>query len=452
MIKRIALVALFLLGACSMAEPRQLTAQATTTYRVASGTDDAEQRTNGSMYLNSSDLEFSHDVDTGQQYIGLRFPNFGVPKGATITSARLEVTADESSSGSMTLRIRAQRSSNALPFTTASYNISARPRTSAIQSWSPGGWTAGRTYGTSGLHNELQEVVNLPGYEQGNAVALIVLPRTTPRRVAESFESGSGPRLIVTWEGGTPAEPEPEPVAERTLIFSDEFNGTTLNTQVWAYCYGWTNPDGCHNRSNSSSAVYLPRNVEVSNGTLKLHGKKERVTIGGTTWEYTSGMVSSHSDYRDEPGFLHNKGYMEFRAKIPGFEGSWPAIWNHAAGGKWPPEIDVMESINNECDMEMHYHYLEGGTGSKREFGGQTNDVNICDTWHTYAVEWTSTSVTWYLDGVQRAKFTPSNPASIANEPMYLIMNLGVGGGWPGDMTGQALNETMEIDWVRVYR
>lgn len=409
------------------------------TAQVSAGADDAEEYLNGTMYLDSSDLELGDEPYTGQQFVGMRFPNIQVPKGATITSARLEVRAASNDKGRVTYYLYAQASDDAAAFTETSRNISARPLSRARQAWSPAGWVRGNRYGVSGLQNELQEVINRPGWKPGNALGLVIKPRTMPRRNAVSFEgrAGDAPRLFITYEGGeaVPAEPEPEPAPtpERELIFADEFGGTALDTSKWSSGYPWTNPDGNYNRSTGEQQVYLPRNIVVSDGTVKLIAKRE--SVNGRP--YTSGMISS--DPRNGTGFLHTYGYIEARIKVPGGKGMWPAFWNLPWPVKWPPEIDIVEVLGDECMAEFHLHPEANYQGT-----------NVCDTWHTYAVDWRPGKVVWYLDGVERYREEGDHAP---NQPMYLLLNLAVGGTWPGSPDiSTPFPGVMEIDYVRVYR
>lgn len=411
------------------------------TAQVSAGTDDAEEDLNGTMYLNSSDLELGHEPYTGQRYMGMRFPDVQVPEGATITSARLELKAASSDKGKVTFYLYTQASDDAAAFTETSTNISTRPLSRARQSWSPVGWVRGNTYGVSGLQNELQEVIDRPGWRRGNALALIIEPRTTPRRNAVSFEGRAdyAPRLLITYEGGesVPTGPEPEPApgwgSERELIFSDEFSGTALDASKWSSGYPWTNPNGNYNRSTGEQQVYLPRNIVVSDGTVKFIAKRERVNGR----PYTSGMISS--DPRNGAGFLHTYGYIEARIKVPGGKGMWPAFWSLPWPVEWPPEIDIVEVLGDECVAEFHLHPEANYQGA-----------NVCDTWHTYAVDWRPGKVVWYLDGVERYREEGDH---VPGQSMYLLLNLAVGGTWPGSPDSSTpFPGVMEIDYVRVYR
>lgn len=100
-----------------------------------------------------------------------------------------------------------------------------------------------------------------------------------------------------------------------TVVWSDEFNGTSLDTSVWSYeigtgNWGWGNNEQQY-YTNST------KNVEVSDGTLKIHALKEN--YGGKN--YTSGRIKTQG----KKSFKY--GRIEAKMKLPSFAGSWPAFW-----------------------------------------------------------------------------------------------------------------------------
>jgi len=163
--------------------------------RVAASSDDAEEASGGSVTLNSSDLELVTDGSVTQT-AGLRFPGLGIPTGAKITSAYIQFVADESQSEATNLTFKAQAADNAATFTTASLNVSSRPRTAAFAAWSPVAWTAGEAGSNQrspDLTPVVQEVVNRGGWASGNAMAFIV--------------TGSGHRTAVAFDGSAAQAP-----------------------------------------------------------------------------------------------------------------------------------------------------------------------------------------------------------------------------------------------------
>jgi hypothetical protein len=137
--------------------------------------------------------------------VGLRFTELDIPAGATITEAYLELTAKASRSDAVSIIINAQRDPNASAFVDQELgNISTRPRSFARHTWLTRDWTAGERYRSGDLSALVQEVVNLDGWQSGNAIVLILTSASTTNwQEAHSYRSGSEaehPRLVVRFE------------------------------------------------------------------------------------------------------------------------------------------------------------------------------------------------------------------------------------------------------------
>ena len=167
--------------------------------RVAAVSDDAEESSSGSMYLNSSDLElvFNHSDQT----IGMRFNGVEVPQGAFVTNAFIQFKVDEVNEEVTHLIIEGQASDNASTFTANDGNVSSRPRTIAGVSWAPEPW---RTIGQAGLDQQtpdiasiVQEIVDQPGWRSGNSLVIIITG--SGERTAESYDGdqNGAPQLYV---------------------------------------------------------------------------------------------------------------------------------------------------------------------------------------------------------------------------------------------------------------
>jgi len=163
--------------------------------RVAAGSDDAEESATGSVSLTSGDLELVYDGSN--QVVGLRFTGLAIPRAATIQEAWVQFTVDEAQSEVTQLTIQGQAADNAPTFASSSTNVSGRVRTSASVSWSPAAWNtvgdAGADQRTPNLAPILQEIVNRPGWNAGNSLALLV--------------SGTGHRTADAYDGSATAAP-----------------------------------------------------------------------------------------------------------------------------------------------------------------------------------------------------------------------------------------------------
>ncbi|MEO1005422.1 MAG: family 16 glycosylhydrolase, partial [Cyanobacteria bacterium J06638_38] len=248
------------------------------------------------------------------------------------------------------------------------------------------------------------------------------------------------------------------------LVFSDEFNGTSLDLSNWntQYYYGSRT-----NTFNNEEQYYLDDAFSFNNGVMSIVGQKLETPI--EAWEtvdrdlltsqgkdllfdYSSGMISGDNHH----AFTY--GYMEIRAQVPLGQSLWPAFWMLPSSGGWPPELDIMETLSeidpNTNQLESNLYTtlhtpdssLPGGNFYQQSgYWG----IDFSRDFHTYAAEWNADSITWFVDGVEL--FTVDT--GITQEPMYLLANLAIGGDWPG-----AINEntpdysTFDIDYIRVYQ
>ncbi|TDQ28551.1 Ig-like domain-containing protein [Tenacibaculum caenipelagi] len=181
----------------------------TVTSTINSTNDDAEQyESSGTMYMNSSDLELVYDGSSkGNQHIGLLFRNLNIPADATITNAFIQFTTDETNSGSTSLAIKIQDSSNAPDITSQSYNITSRSYYSQSVSWSPNPWNSigasGTNQRTPSLKTLVQYIVNKSNWSSGNSMMFYI--SGTGERTAESYDgsSSNAPKLVVTYSTGS---------------------------------------------------------------------------------------------------------------------------------------------------------------------------------------------------------------------------------------------------------
>ena len=144
----------------------------TISQRVLQGSDDAQERASGSMYIDSSDLELVDDGDK-QQLVGIRFQNINIPNNAIISKAYIEFEADEADSKDTSLVIKGEGSDNATTFSKDD-NISSRPVTQTSVEWSNiVSWSKNVKYQTPDLSDVVQEIVSRPGWNSGSSMAFI---------------------------------------------------------------------------------------------------------------------------------------------------------------------------------------------------------------------------------------------------------------------------------------
>jgi beta-glucanase (GH16 family) len=238
------------------------------------------------------------------------------------------------------------------------------------------------------------------------------------------------------------------------MVLNEEFDAPTLNQTLWVTCYWWDN-NGCTNLSSKNLNWYRPDNVSIEDGKLVLTARPEKVKgWRGRTFPYTSGMVTSgryYADPRSATGFEATYGFFEIRAKIPAGQGLWPAFWMLPSSHDSLPEIDIMEVLGHAPTLlELHLHRRDKN-GEKRSAAKTVATKDLSNGWHVYGVDWSPDRIVWYLDGQEVWRF--SERETIPNEPMYLLINLAVGGSWPGNPDGTTrFPARFEIDYVRAWK
>ncbi|WP_306643209.1 family 16 glycosylhydrolase [Sanyastnella coralliicola] len=236
------------------------------------------------------------------------------------------------------------------------------------------------------------------------------------------------------------------------LVWSDEFDGSTLDLSTWGFDLG----DGCPNLcgwGNNELQFYTneDENVFLSDGNLHIRANFE---AGGDP-EWTSARIVT----RDLQTF--KSGRIEARIQMPEGQGFWPAFWllpETREYGGWPlsGEIDVTEVIGNDVFTNhgtLHY----GPKWPNNQLTGATVSVpqSLADGFHTYAIEWEHDEIRWYLDGQLFSVKTPEDQGTFPwrfDQDFHIILNLAVGGWFPGfpDETTPAQADLI-VDYVRVY-
>jgi PKD domain len=159
---------------------------------IALGADDAEESATGMVDRGNGDLELA--LDATPQTVGLRFLNVPIPQGATVLNAYVQFQADEKHSSDVTLMVQGHAVAAAPKFTTAAFDISSRPRTTAAVTWSPDPWTQvgerGQSQRTTDLSSVIQEIIQLQGWD-GGPIVLIITGDGIGNRTAEAFNAGA---------------------------------------------------------------------------------------------------------------------------------------------------------------------------------------------------------------------------------------------------------------------
>ena len=243
--------------------------------------------------------------------------------------------------------------------------------------------------------------------------------------------------------------------AEWSLVWSDEFaqpDGSAPDSAKWVYDLG------ANKWGNNELQAYTDRreNSRIEGGKLIIEARKEPFTgTDGVRSAYTSARLKTQGKA------AWTFGRIEARIKLPRGQGIWPAFWmlgTNIATVDWPAcgEIDIMESIGRE-PLTIHGTIHGPGYSGPNGIGGAiTNRFPVADDFHLFAVEWEPGRIQWFFESNLYFTVTATNlPAGrqwVFGHDQFLILNVAVGGGWPGnpDKT-TSFPQGMEVDYVRVY-
>lgn len=239
-----------------------------------------------------------------------------------------------------------------------------------------------------------------------------------------------------------------------TLSWADEFDAGTLNTNTWTH----QNGDGCPNIcgwGNNELEYYTdrPQNIFFQDGKMIIEARKE--SFGGKNYT-SSKILTAHKK-------TFKYGRIDIRAKLPKGKGIWPAFWmlpqNNVYGG-WPSsgEIDIMEMVGHDPGRTHGtLHYGPGPGSIQYNRNTALSSGTLHDEFHVYSLEWKQDQVKWFLDG---NLFSTANKSDLQagttypfNEDFYFIVNLAVGGNWPGSPdAATSFPQWLIVDYIRVYQ
>jgi beta-glucanase (GH16 family) len=226
------------------------------------------------------------------------------------------------------------------------------------------------------------------------------------------------------------------------LVWEDDFN-----TDGAPDAANWTYDLGAGGWGNGEAQTYTnsAENVKVEGGSLKITAKSDG--SGG----YTSARLKSQELYK----FTY--GRVEVRAKLPASAGTWPAIWmlgSNFPDVSWPfcGEIDIMEQTGANKDITLGtLHWYNTTANGDASYGETTAVADASSDFHLYTVEWSDTSIKIYLDDV--SFFEMANDSTLPfNADFFMILNIAMGGTLGGDIDPAFTEDTMEIDYVKVFQ
>ncbi|MDQ2720931.1 MAG: glycoside hydrolase family 16 protein [Bacteroidota bacterium] len=233
-----------------------------------------------------------------------------------------------------------------------------------------------------------------------------------------------------------------------SLKWSDEFNGKTLDPSSWGFDTGgggWGNNE-LENYTSSSKNLFVTKG-----GYLVMEARSE--TLGSEN--YTSAKIES----KGKREFTY--GRIDIRAILPKGKGIWPALWllgSNISNTPWPAcgEIDMMELLGHEPNKVYGtMHWSDGGNDTHIGKDYVLAYEDFSQKFHVFSIVWNNSKIEWYVDN---NKYFTGNKSDVNgnypfDNPFFFILNVAVGGNWPGNPDGTTVfPQRMIVDYVRVYQ
>jgi beta-glucanase (GH16 family) len=243
----------------------------------------------------------------------------------------------------------------------------------------------------------------------------------------------------------------PTTYANMNLVWQDEFDGSTVNTDKWTFEIG----DGCPNNcgwGNNELEFYRQENTSIYEGNLMIEARAG--AFGGKSYTSSRLITKGKFDFK--------YGRVDVRAALPEGKGVWPAIWmlgaNIDAVG-WPKcgEIDIMEKIGGGIEEKKVYGTVHWFASAYANYGGSftgSTEGIFNDKFHVYSITWDAEFIRWYIDDVKfhEIDIRPEHLSEF-REDFFLILNVAVGGNWPGSPdSATKFPQRMFVDYIRVFQ
>ena len=284
-------------------------------------------------------------------------------------------------------------------------------------------------------------------------------------------------------------------VNDTTLSNSGNYNNSTPNNPTQSYTFNnelvWSDEfdqDGPVSQDKWNVETIPPNNGSWWNGELQFYTDKEdnirveegllKITAKYESYEgknYTSARINTQDK------FEFTYGRVEMRAKLPNWEGMWPAFWLLGANIDeigWPNcgELDILEHGDYVKDstsddpglISSAVHYgpqdysrqttnvpgkIFFDTGQERFIRSEKIIQQPFEEYHTYSMQWSPDKIQFFIDEEMHFQFPMQSQHSPFDKPFFVLLNLAVGGHWTDGYVAPGFTEaTYEIDYVRVYQ
>jgi beta-glucanase (GH16 family) len=259
--------------------------------------------------------------------------------------------------------------------------------------------------------------------------------------------SGSSADGAASADGGAGDDAAPPTTIDGyTLVWSDEFNGadgTAVDPSKWVHETGGNNAN--------QELEYCSDSIDNSQ---QRGGNLVITATSDGQGNYTSARINTSGN------FSQQYGRIEARAQLPYGQGLWPAFWmlgDNIGDIGWPAcgEIDIMETIGT--DVGENHGSLHSPGWDPSAVSSPADGAQLSDGFHTYAIEWDPGEIRFYLDDnlyeTRDASDAPDGAWVFDNQPFFIIINVAVGGNFPGNPDGTTVfPQKLLVDWVRVYK
>lgn len=264
---------------------------------------------------------------------------------------------------------------------------------------------------------------------------------------------GTTTAALTTLAGGTPTVAADEGASTHDdwrLVFEDQFEGSTLDSNNWSTGFGWGY------EADNDIATATDENVYVDDGVLRLLTTHN----GGGETDVYQGAINSRTLQAFGPGH-----YFEARMRMPGRTGILPAFWGKPNSEAWPPEIDFVELFQEGTDptAEQHrahvqVHYNDpaepGNEAGHRQagLGYYDSGTNLTEEFHTYGCAWLETGIRFYVNGTLVDSIADDTVMTAVNgdTPFYLMFSNHVNRIGAADLSN-AWEEETAVEWCRVW-
>lgn len=248
------------------------------------------------------------------------------------------------------------------------------------------------------------------------------------------------------------------PVTTNNVTWSDEFD--TINTNTWNF---ETGGGGFGNNEReyytNGQNAFIQYDGAAGSNVLVIEARKDN-PANYNCWYGRCEYTSSRMTTAGKKTFQY--GRIEARMKLPQTQGIWPAFWmlgSDIGAVGWPQcgEIDIMEHVGFEPVITHGAIHGPGYSGNTPFIGANYLNESVNNNYHVYAVEWNANGIKFFVDGNNFYSVTKAQAQTYGNwvydHPMFLLLNVAVGGNWPGSPDGSStFPQRMLVDYIRVYQ